>query len=55
MRIGLLACLLSAVACGDRGLTVNYNNQDPEVSIQWPTPELGLPANTAITLVAIAA
>jgi hypothetical protein len=51
----LLVCLLGAAACGDRGLTVNYNNQDPEVSIQWPTPELDLPANTSITLVAIAA
>ena len=43
------------MACGDRGLTVNYNNQDPEVSIQWPTPDIELPANTATTLVAIAA
>ncbi len=55
MRLGLITCLLGAAACGDRGLTVNYNNQDPEVSIQWPTPDLDLPANSTLVLVAIVA
>ena len=53
MRTLSVLSVMALAACGDKGFTVNFENEDPEITITYPTEGTEVAASVPFTLLAL--